>query len=164
SAERAPEPKSHRHRFSELRPPSLRSRRRVGAVQRLRNDITVESTSHLWAIGYPDVERAAQVKDEIVRLGWQPPTSLALLDGAVVVRPPDGSVPVDREAFRAASNVLGMTAVGFLAGLVVAAPAVGAAIGATLGAAGTAVAHTLKIGDDFVREVEAMLQPGTSAL
>jgi len=24
---------------------------------------------HLWAIGYADVDRASQVKDEIVRLG-----------------------------------------------------------------------------------------------
>ena len=124
----------------------------------------MKSTSHLWAIGYPDIQRAAQVKDEIVHLGWDPPTSLALLDVAVVVRHSDGSFTVDREAFPSASNIFGMTAVGFLAGLVVAAPAVGAAVGAMLGSAGTAFAHTLEIGDDFVREVEAMLQPGTSAL
>lgn len=124
----------------------------------------MEPTSHLWAIGYPDMQRAAEVKNEIVHLGWDPPTSLALLDVAVVVRHSDGSFTVDREAFPSASNMFGMTAVGFLAGLVLAAPAIGAAVGAMLGAAGTASARTLKIGDDFVRDVEAMLQPGTSAV
>src|SRR5262245_15688846 len=101
----------------------------------------MKSSSHLWAIGYPDMQRAARVKDEIVCLGWEPPTSLLLLDVAVVVRHADGSFTVDREALPSASNFLGMTAVGFLAGLVVAAPAVGAAVGALLGGAGIAFAR-----------------------
>jgi len=124
----------------------------------------MEPTSHLWAIGYPDMQRAAEVKDEIVHLGWEPPTSLALLDVAVVVRHPDGSFTVDRDAFPSASNILGMTAVGLLAGLVIAAPAAGAAVGALLGSAGTAFHRALRISDQFVREVEAMLQPASSAL
>jgi uncharacterized membrane protein len=124
----------------------------------------MEPTSHLWAIGYPDMQRAAEVKNEIIHLGWDPPTSLALLDVAVVVRHPDGSFTVDREAFPSAGNILGMTAIGFLAGLVVAAPAAGAAVGALIGGAGTAFAHALRISDEFVRDVEAMLQPATSAL
>lgn len=124
----------------------------------------MEPTSHLWAIGYPDMQRAAEVKHEIVHLGWDTPTPLALVDVAVVVRHPDGSFTVDREPFPSASNLLGMTAVGFLAGLVVAAPAAGAAVGALLGTAGTAFARTSLISDEFVRDVEAMLQPATSAL
>jgi len=124
----------------------------------------MESTSHLWAIGYPDMQRAAQVKDEIVDLGWDYPTPLALLDVAVVVRHSDGSFTVDRETFPPVSNILGMTTVGLLVGLVVAAPAVGAAVGALLGSAGTALAQKFRISDEFMRDVEAMLQPGTSAL
>ena len=27
-------------------------------------------SEHLWAIGYDDMERAEQVRDEIIRLGW----------------------------------------------------------------------------------------------
>ena len=27
-------------------------------------------SEHLWAIGYDDMELAAQVRDEITRLGW----------------------------------------------------------------------------------------------
>src|SRR6266850_4978662 len=54
---------------------------------------------------------------------------------AVVVRHPDGSFTCNHEPFPAVANVLGCAAV-------------------------TAVG----IGDDFVREVEGLMQPGTSAL
>ena len=118
---------------------------------------------HLWAIGYDDEERAGQVKDEITRLGWDE-SYLILSDVAVVVRHPDGSFALDREPFHAVTNMLGCTAVGFIAGLVLAAPLTGAAVGALLGGAGTAGASAVGIGDDFVREVEGMMKPGTSAL
>jgi uncharacterized membrane protein len=123
----------------------------------------VIGSGHLWAIGYDDVERADQVKDEITRLGWDE-HYLLLSDVAVVVRHPDGSLTVDREPFPAVANILGCSAVGFLAGLVVAAPLAGAAIGAVLGGAGSAAAAGVGISDDFVRDVEAMMKPGTSVL
>jgi len=119
---------------------------------------------HLWAIGYADLERAGQVKDEITRLGWDE-HYLILSDVAVVARHPDGSFTLDREPFPAVANILGCTAVGFIAGLVLAAPLTGAAVGALLGGAGTTgVAAAAGIGEDFVREVEGMMKPGTSAL
>jgi uncharacterized membrane protein len=80
------------------------------------------------------------------------------------VRHPDGSLTVDRETFPAVANIVGCSAVGFLAGLVVAAPLAGAAIGAALGGAGSAAAARVGISDDFVRDVEAMIKPGTSVL
>jgi uncharacterized membrane protein len=89
---------------------------------------------------------------------------LLLNDVAVVVRHRDGSFTLDREAFPAASNVLGCSVVGFLAGLVLGAPLVGATIGAMVGGAGTAVSASVVIGDDFVREVKGMMKPGTSAI
>jgi hypothetical protein len=58
------------------------------------------TASHLWAIGYDDMERAYQVRDEIARLGWesgQAGNYLLLLDLAVVVRHPDGSFTLDRK-------------------------------------------------------------------
>jgi uncharacterized membrane protein len=119
---------------------------------------------HLWAIAYDDTERAGQVKDEITRLGWDE-HYLILSDVAVVARHPDGSFTLDREPFPAVPNILGCTAVGFIAGLVLAAPLAGAAVGALLGGAGTAcMASAAGIGEDFVREVEGMMKPGTSAL
>jgi uncharacterized membrane protein len=121
-------------------------------------------SEHLWAIGYDNMERAEQVREEIIRLGWDT-HYLDLLDIAVVVRHPDGSFTCNREPFPAVANILGCTAVGFLAGLVLFAPLTGAAVGASLGGAGTAAAvAAVGIGDDFVREVEGLMQPGTSAL
>jgi len=81
------------------------------------------------------------------------------------VRHPDGSFTCNRARFPVVANLLGCTAVGFLAGLVLFAPLTGAAVGALLGGAGTAVAAAaVGIGDDVVREVEGLMQPGTSAL
>jgi len=122
-----------------------------------------DGSGHLWAIGYDDMERADQVRDDITRIGWDE-HYLLLSDVAVVVRHPDGSLTVDREPFPAVANIVACSAVGFLAGLVVAAPLAGAAIGAALGGAGSSAAATVGIGDDFIRDVEAMMKPGTSAL
>jgi len=118
---------------------------------------------HLWAVGYEDVGRAQQVRDEITQLGWVR-HSLLLGDVAVVVRHPDGSFILDRERYPVCSNVLGCSMVGFLAGLVLAAPVTGASIGAFMGLTGAAVARSVGIGEDFVREVERVMKPGTSAL
>ena len=119
---------------------------------------------HLWAIAYDDMGRADQVREEITRLGWDN-QYLLLLDVAVVVRHPDGSFTFYRKPFPAVANILGCTAVGFLAGLVLAAPLTGATVGALLGSVGTAASTAaVGIGDDFVREVERLMKPGTSAL
>jgi uncharacterized membrane protein len=126
------------------------------------------TAAHLWAIGYDDMARADQVRDEITRLGWGSPEVskyLFLYDIAVVVRRSDGSFAFDREPFPGTTNILACTAVGFLAGLVLAAPLTGATIGALVGGAGSAaMAAEAGISDDFVREVERLMQPGTSAL
>ncbi len=120
-------------------------------------------SGNLWAVGYDDMGRANQVRDEIISLGWDK-HYLILDDVAVVVRHPDGSFTLDRKAFPAASNVLGCSVVGFLAGLVLGAPLVGATIGAMVGGAGTAVSASVGIGDDFVSEVKGLMKPGTSAI
>jgi uncharacterized membrane protein len=121
-------------------------------------------SGHLWAVGYDDIGRANQVRDEIIRLGWKE-HYLLLDDIAVVVRHSDGSFTVDRDTFPAASNIVGMSVVGFLAGLVVGAPLPGAIIGAMVGGGGT-VAASVSVGIDeaFIKEVEQLMQPGTSAI
>src|SRR5262249_20636774 len=78
-------------------------------------------SGHLWAVGYDDMGRANQVRDKIINLGWDK-QYLELDDVAVVVRHPDGSFTFDRKAFPAASNILGCSVVGLVAGLVVGAP------------------------------------------
>lgn len=119
---------------------------------------------HLWAVGYDDMGRANQVRDEIIRLGWVK-HHLLLNDLAVVVRHLDGSFTVDRERFPAAPNLLGCSAVGFLAGLVLGVPLVGATIGAMVGGAGTAIGLTSAgIDGAFVTEVQGLMKPGTSAI
>ena len=119
---------------------------------------------HLWAVGYDDMERASHVREEIVRLGWIE-NRLILMDLAVVVRHLDGSFTLDRERFPTGANIMGASAVGFLAGLVVGVPIVGAAIGAMVGGAGTAMnAISAGIGDDFIKDVQRLMKPGTSAL
>jgi uncharacterized membrane protein len=117
---------------------------------------------HLWAVGFDDVLRAAQVRDDLVKLGWDQ-KDLILEDVAVVVRNPDGSFSLDRQPFPPAANILGSTALGFLLGLVVAAPLTGSAVGALLGA-GITISAAVGIDDRFVRDVERLMKPGTSAL
>jgi uncharacterized membrane protein len=125
-------------------------------------------TAHLWAIGFDNMERADQVRDTIIDLGWgsgRAGKCLVLLDLAVVVRHPDGSFTFDRKPFRGVANILACTAVGFLAGLVLAAPLLGAAAGALLGGAGAALsAVAVGISVQFVHEVEDLMGLGTSAL
>src|SRR5262245_47164729 len=123
--------------------------------------------AHLWAIGYDDMVRAEQVRKAIIELGWGAGMAgkyLLLEDTAVVVRDPDGSFTIDRQPSPELANILTCAGVGFLAGLVLAAPLAGATIGALLGSAGTAAAAHAGIKEDFIHEVESMMKPGTSAL
>jgi uncharacterized membrane protein len=126
------------------------------------------TTAHLWAVAYDDVGRADQVREEITGLAWGPSEAgryLTLLDVAVAVRHPDGSFTLNRERFPGVANLLGCTTAGFLAGLVMAAPLTGAAVGALVGGVGTAAsAASAGISADFIREVEGLMKPGTSAL
>src|SRR5262249_28076160 len=131
---------------------------------------TMTTTAHLWAIGYDDMARADQVRDEITELGWGAGKAgkyLILEDIAVVARHPDGRFTFDRKPFPGVANILACTGVGFLAGLVLAAPLTGATIGALLGSAGSAgsaAATDTGIREDFIHDVESMMKPGTSAL
>jgi uncharacterized membrane protein len=126
------------------------------------------NATHLWAIGYDDMGRADEVREVVSNLAWdsgQVSKSLILQDIAVVVRHPDGSFTFDRTRFPGVSNILGCTTAGFLAGLVLAGPLAGAAIGALVGCLGSATsAATVGIPEDFVREVQGLMKPGTSAL
>jgi uncharacterized membrane protein len=118
--------------------------------------------SHLWAVGYDDTEGAEQLRAAITRLGER--RCLLLLDTAVAVRYPDGSVTLNGEPFVCPPAFRGQTLLSFLAGLALGAPPLtGAACGAWMRAAGGTAAE-VGIDDAFVNEVQALLKPGTSAL
>src|SRR5215475_5051060 len=121
-------------------------------------------SGNLWAVGYDNIERANQVREEIISLAWDK-HYLILQDIATVVRNPDGSFTLNREPFPTATNVVGCSVVGLLAGLVVGAPITGATMGAMVGGGGSvAVLASAGIGEDFIKEVEALMKPGTSAI
>jgi uncharacterized membrane protein len=121
------------------------------------------AAAHLWAIGYDTTERAEQVRDEVARLGDK--KCLILLDSAVAVRYPDGTVTLDGEPIVAAVNVHRHTFAGFLAGLALGGPPLtGAAVGALLRCTGTAASKDVGIDDDFICEVAGLIKPATSAL
>jgi uncharacterized membrane protein len=120
------------------------------------------ATAHLWAVGYDEVGRADEVRQEILRLGET--HCLILLNTAVVVRHEDGRVTLDGEAFVTATNLPKGGLARFLAALALAAPPLtGAAAGTYLRATGGAAADC-GINEDFIREVEQQMKPGTSAL
>jgi len=123
---------------------------------------------HLWAIGFDNETRAAEVRREIEELGWgvgRGGKYLLLLDEAVVVRHADGSLAFDRKPVPWRAWLVISALVGFLLGLLLDVPFTGALFGGLIGAVGVAVL-TARVGpsNDFVRDVERLLQPGTSAL
>ena len=106
--------------------------------------------------------RADQVLEEIVRLSRR--HCLILLDTAVVVRYPDGSVALNGEPFVAPVRLGRHSLVGFLAGLALGAPPLtGPAVHAWVSETGTAAA-AVGIDQDFLCEVERVMKPGTSAM
>ena len=118
--------------------------------------------AHLWAIGYDDMDRAEQVRAEVTRLAEK--HSFILLDTAVAIRYPDGTITLNGEPVVSIPCFRVHGWAGFLAGLALGAPPLtGSVAGALAGAAHGTVADE-GIGDDFIREVQALMKPGTSTL
>src|SRR5258705_3084110 len=119
--------------------------------------------AHLWAIAYDDPGQAERTRAEVARLAG-PRQYLILLDVAILARAVDGSYTLNREPFPLTSNFLGGGTLGFLAGLALAAPMTGAAIGAFIATAASTIANAVGIEDTFIRDVEGLMKPGTSAV
>jgi uncharacterized membrane protein len=110
------------------------------------------AATHLWAIGYNNVEGAAEVRDEVIRLGAK--HCLILMDTAVVVRYADGIATLDGEPFIVATDFRERGFAGWLAGIALAAPLLSsAAVGAAVKSS-RPVAADVGIGDDFIGEIE----------
>jgi uncharacterized membrane protein len=119
--------------------------------------------AHLWAIAYDDPDQAERARAKLTTLAGAG-QYLLLLDVAILTRTTDGSYTLDREPFPVTGNVLAGGTLGFLAGLALAAPMTGAAIGALLGTAASTVANAVGIDDTFIQDVEQLMKPGTSAV
>jgi uncharacterized membrane protein len=117
---------------------------------------------HLWAVGFDGTGRADQVRDEIVRLAREK-HDLILRDVAVAVRYADGCLTLDGEPFPAVIPPHRGPIARLLAALALGAPPLsGAAVGPLLASVGATC--TAGISDDFVRDVEGLIRPGTSVL
>jgi uncharacterized membrane protein len=117
---------------------------------------------HLWAIGYDHMERAEEVRAEVARLHER--HCLTVLDTAVVVRYPDGTVTLNGEPFLVPVKCCGHGFAKFLAALALGAPPLtGAAVGAWAEGAGQLAAES-GIEDRFIREVQGLMKADTSAL
>jgi uncharacterized membrane protein len=119
--------------------------------------------AHLWAVGFGESSRAAQVRDEIARLAYEQ-HDLELLDVVVAVRYPDGTLTLNGEPFPVVIKSHGGTLARLLASLALGAPPLtSAAVGTLLANTGGA-AGTVGISNDFVQEVACLIKPGTSVL
>jgi uncharacterized membrane protein len=106
--------------------------------------------------------RAEQVRHEVLKLGDK--HSLIVLDTAVVLRYPGGSVTLNGEPFVSVPYFRGNSSASFLAGLALGAPLLtGPAAGVLVRAVGGTAAE-VGIPEDFINEVQALIKPGTSAL
>jgi uncharacterized membrane protein len=123
----------------------------------------MEETAHLWALGFDDMERAARVRDEIAGLADR--HCLSLSDTAVAVRYADGSTTLDGEPVAAPVKLRGSGIAGWFAALALGAPPLTpAAVSSVLRGAGCATSTLIRKEEDFLRAVDGMLKPGTSAL
>ncbi len=121
------------------------------------------STAHFWAIGYDDPSQAEHTRAQVTALAGAE-QHLLLLDVAILTRAADGSYMLNRQPFPLTGNVLAGGPLGFLAGLALAAPMTGVAVGALFGTAASTVASAVGIEDTFIRDVEMLMKPETSAL
>ena len=120
------------------------------------------AAAHLWAIGYDNIERgAAEVRDEVNGLGAE--HRLIVLDAAVVVRYADGTVTLNAEPFYVASDVREGRLASLLAGVALAAPLLTSVAVTTVLKSSTSIAADVGITNDFICEIELLMEPGTSA-
>ena len=124
----------------------------------------MNSSAHLWAVAYDDVDRARQVREVIASLAG-PGLSLQLLDIAILVRLPDGSLMFDGKPFSARSHVFHHGPLGILAGFALAVPLLSdEAVTRLFDSIAPDGSDALGINQKFKQDIASMMRPGTSAL
>ncbi|MFJ8044492.1 DUF1269 domain-containing protein [Kitasatospora sp. NPDC096147] len=117
--------------------------------------------SNLFAIAYPDLATAQQVRAEAV--GLQKQKLIDLEDAVVVERREDGKIKLHQAVSTTGAGAASGALWGGVIGLLFFMPFLGAAVG---GATGAAVGASTDVGvdDNFMRQVGEHLQPGSAAV
>lgn len=116
----------------------------------------------LTVLKFPNAEGAEQMLTTLERL--QREHLITIVDAAIVSWPEGQKKPRTRQLYNlAGAGALGGAFWGMLFGLLFFVPFLGAAIGAAMGALSGAFAD-VGIDDSFIKEVQAKVTPGSSAL
>ena len=119
--------------------------------------------AHLWAVGFDDMGWAAKAHDAIARLAREK-HDFKLLDVALAVRYPDGTLTLNGAPFPYATRIHQSAFAQFLACLTLGAPPLSeAAVDAMYARIGDGMTDA-GITDDFVRGVADLIKRGTSVL
>lgn len=116
----------------------------------------------LTVFKFDSPDGAEQILDKLQDL--QKRQLITVLDAAIVSWPADKKKPKTRQLYNlAGAGALTGTFWGMLFGLIFFMPFIGAAIGAAVGALSGSMAD-IGIDDNFIKEVQTKVTPGTSAL
>ncbi len=119
--------------------------------------------AHLWAIGFEDMGWAAKARDVIERLAREK-QGLNLLDVAMAVRYPDGSLTLNGAPFPCVTKVHQSAFAQLFACLTLGAPPLSAAAVDAMYASIRDGKPEVGITDDFVSGVAELMKLGTSVL
>jgi len=127
-------------------------------AQQLRKE---KLMSTLVVIGYDDMAKAEQVRQELVKL--QKDYLIDLEDAVVATKDQRGKIRLNQALHTTAAGAISGGFWGTLIGLIFFNPLLGMAIGAGAGAISGALTD-LGIDDKFMKELAATMTPGSSAL
>ena len=117
--------------------------------------------SDLVVIAFPTEAKAEEVRQKL--LAMQKEYLLELGDAVVAVKDEKGNIKLNQMINTTAAGAVGGAFWGALIGLIFLMPLAGAALGAASGAVSGALTD-LGIGDKFMKDTAAAIQPGTAAL
>lgn len=117
--------------------------------------------SNLVVIAYPDINRAAQVMDEVKRMHDE--RLVDLEDGAYVTKDAQSRIQLHQNLNLTAAGAARGALWGTLIGMLFLVPVAGAAIGAGAGALAGKLSDA-GINDAFMKELSQKMQPNSSAI